>query len=100
MFKLHIFMKGETTVQAVLIIKLVIKLLFCQLLFPGAEASSHPLSTKEQGGAQQSTDLCACFQDAQEIVSPTLSMGCAVLSRELIVKQSAYTARSCATNPG
>lgn len=93
-------MKGETTVQAVLIIKLVIKLFFfCQLLFPGAETSSHPLSTEEQGGAQQSTELCACFQDAQEIISPTLSMGCAVVSRELIVKQSAYTARGCAVNP-
>lgn len=53
MFKLHIFMKGETTVQAVLIIKLVIKLFFGQLLFPGAETSSHPLSTEEQDGAQK-----------------------------------------------
>lgn len=99
MFKLHKFMKGETTVQAVLIIKLVIKLFFFVSFFHLGLKHPHILSAREQGGAQQSTDLCVCFQDPQEIVSPTLSMVCAVVSRELILKQSAYTAVGCAVNP-
>lgn len=63
MFKLNTFMKGETTVQAVLIIKLVIKLFFFVSFFSLGLKHPHILSApKSKVGLSRALSCVLAFK--------------------------------------